>query len=113
MTSAHNEETRPRPESGARFEDHTGTSKTNSDSTPAPAIPVLTAGEITASRPCYVLVVKTPSDRITRRVFLSLHAAVKATERSEARGHAAHLELLRLVPYLTGAELHQGVAADA
>lgn len=56
MTSPHNEETRPRPESGARFETHhKGTSKTASDSTAAPAIPTLTAGEIAASRPAYAL----------------------------------------------------------
>lgn len=71
--------------------------------------PHLSTSEIAASRPTYALLVKTPSGRVTRRLFLSLHAAVKATERAEARGHAASLELVRLVPYRTGAELHEGV----
>lgn len=81
--------------------------------TESPVPPHLTATEIRESRPTYVLIVKTPSDRITRRVYLSLHAAVRATERAQARGHAASLELCRLVPYVTGAALHAEVIADA
>lgn len=76
--------------------------------------PHLSPAEIAAFRPTYVLLVKTPTDRVTRRVYLSLHAAVKATERAQARGHAASLELARLVPYATGVELHgMEVGTDA
>lgn len=59
------------------------------------ANPTLTSEEIAVALPVYVLIVKTPTDRITRRVYLSLHSAVKATERAQARGHAASLELAR------------------
>lgn len=94
------------------------TASTNNDltspqATEAPRTPHLSAAEIAASKPTYVLIVRTPTDRITRRVFLSLHAAVKASQRAEARGHAISLELCRLVPYMTGAELHAGVNPDA
>lgn len=72
----------------------------------APRIPHLSAVEIEASRPTYALLVKSPTGRISRRLYLSLHSAVKATERAQARGHAVSLELVRLVPYVTGADLH-------
>lgn len=79
---------------------------THDQDTGRTAAPHLSLDEIAASHPGYVLIVKTPSARITRRVFLSLHAAVKATERAEARGHATSLTLCRVVPYLTGSDLH-------
>lgn len=63
--------------------------------------PTVTREEIAVAMPVYVLIVKTPTDRITRRVYLSLHAAVKATERAQTRGHAASLELAR---YMSGGE---------
>lgn len=106
-------ETRPHHPAGARSHNE-GDDLVTSDSLHSIAShPYLSAAEIQASRPSYVLIVKTPADRITRRVFLSLHGAVKACERAQARGNAAHLELCRLVPYMTGAELHAGVSPDA
>lgn len=48
--------------------------------------------------PLWVLIVHTPSDRVTRRVFLSLHAAVRATERATTRGHSTLLELCHVLP---------------
>lgn len=57
----------------------------------------LTTSDIASAMPVYVLIVRTPTDRIGRRVFLSLHGAVKACERAQARGHAASLELARYV----------------
>ena len=72
---------------------------------PTPA-PLLTAAEIAESRPAYVVVVKTQSDRRVRRLFLSLASAEKAARRAQARGSAVSLELMRLVPYTVGAELH-------
>ncbi|GEM_PF-5769786 len=83
------------------------------DSTEPASVPHLSADEIQASRPTYCLLVKTPTERVTRRLFLSLHAAIKATERAQMRGHAVSLELVRLVPYTTGTELHEGVDSDA
>lgn len=59
--------------------------------------------------PAYALLVRTGPGRLNRRLYLSLPAAVKAAERAQGRGHAAALELVRLVP-LDGA---QGVSADA
>ena len=83
--------------------------------TGAPRFPHLTAAEREASRPLYLLIVKTPSERITRRCYLSLHAAEKACRRAQARGSAASLEMHRVVPYTVGAELHglEVVSADA
>lgn len=79
---------------------------TQHQDTEAARIPHLSASEREVSRPLYVLLLKSPSDRITRRVYLSLHAAVKACRRAEARGCAVSLELCRVVPYAVGAELH-------
>lgn len=81
--------------------------------TGAPRIPHLTADDIAAARPLYLLVVKTQTDRVQRRTYLSLTAAEQAVKRAQARGHAATLELHRLVPYTTGAELAEAVIADA
>lgn len=66
----------------------------------------LTDAEIAASVPTYALIVKSGTGRISRRLYLSLPAAIKATARAQHRGHAASLELVRLVPYVTGADLH-------
>ena len=74
--------------------------------TGTPPIPHLSASEIAASRPLYLLIVKTPTDRLTRRCYLSLHAAEKACRRARERGSAATLEMHRVVPYTVGAELH-------
>lgn len=79
---------------------------THSQDTGAPPIPHLSASEIAASRPLYLLIVKTPTDRLTRRCYLSLHAAEKACRRARERGSAATLEMHRVVPYTVGAELH-------
>lgn len=76
-------------------------------------IPHLSASEIAASRPLYLLVVKTPTDRLTRRCYLSLHAAEKACRRARERGSAATLEMHRVVPYTVGSELWQAVDANA
>lgn len=86
---------------------------TQHQDTGAPSIPHLSASEIAASRPLYLLIVKTPTDRIARRCYLSLHAAEKACRRAQARGSAASLEMHRVVPYTVGAELHEAVTADA
>lgn len=51
-----------------------------------------------AHLPGYCLLVTTPAERTTRRLFLSLHAATKAAERAERRGGAASLELCHIVP---------------
>lgn len=61
----------------------------------------LSRAEVHTALPAYILIVKTPTDRIARRVYLSLHSAVKACERAQARGHAATLELAQ---YVTGGE---------
>lgn len=87
--------------------------RTHHQDTGAPRFPHLTAAEREASRPLYLLIVKTPSERITRRCYLSLHAAEKACRRAQARGSAASLEMHRVVPYTVGAELHEAVTADA
>lgn len=86
---------------------------THSQDTEAPRFPHLTAAQIAESRPLYLLIVKTPTDRLTRRTYLSLPAAEKACRRAQARGSAATLELHRVVPYTVGAELHEAVSADA
>ncbi|MGP5252660.1 hypothetical protein ACTXLT_09125 [Brachybacterium alimentarium] len=57
----------------------------------------LSRPEVLDALPTYILIVKTPTDRLIRRVYLSLHSAVKATERAQARGHAATLELAQYV----------------
>ncbi|MBE9404497.1 hypothetical protein M4D54_09170 [Brachybacterium sp. p3-SID1565] len=51
--------------------------------------------------PAYVLILKTGHGRISRRVYLTLDAAAKAAQRAEARGHAASLEFVRLIPTST------------
>lgn len=57
----------------------------------------LDRAEVLDALPAYVLIVKTPTQRISRRVFLSLHSAVRACERAQQRGHAATLELVQYV----------------
>lgn len=76
------------------------------ESTVTARIPHLTAADIALSRPLYLLVVKTPAERVMRRTYLSLPAAEKAVKRAQARGSAATLELHRVVPYTVGHELH-------
>ncbi|GAB2535203.1 hypothetical protein [Brachybacterium huguangmaarense] len=105
-----NAETRPQA-TGARSETHRIRRNTHPDSKAAAPIPHLSDAEIETSRPLYVLVSKNVHDRITRRVYLSLHAAVNASKRAEMRGQAVSLELCRVVPYLTGRELH-GIGGD-
>lgn len=84
---------------------------THSQDTGAPRIPHLSAAEIALSRPMYLLIVKTQTDRVLRRPYLSLPAAEKAAKRAQARGSAVTLELHRVVPYTVGAELH-GLGGD-
>lgn len=71
------------------------------DTEPAPA-PRLSHAEIETSLPLYVIVTKSPTDRINRRVYLSLHSAVKAVQRAEQRGNAAELTMMRCAPYKAG-----------
>lgn len=52
-----------------------------------------TTAQVQDAIPAYVLIVETPTMRVTRRVYLSLHSAVKACERARARGHAATLAM--------------------
>lgn len=66
-------------------------------------VPHLTAEERATTIPAYCLLVKTPTDRTTRRLFLSLHAAMRAAERAQQRGSAVHLELCEIVPVDGGA----------
>jgi hypothetical protein len=52
-----------------------------------------------AVAPAYVVFTMHDDGRVKRRnVYLSLHAAIKAKERAEARGDAFHLALMELVP---------------
>jgi hypothetical protein len=46
----------------------------------------------------YCVLAHTPYDRTYRRLFLSLHSAVQAVERTRKRGLKAELILCRLVP---------------
>jgi len=48
--------------------------------------------------PAYCVLAYTPYDRTYRRLFLSLHSAVQAVERTRKRGLKAELILCRLVP---------------
>ncbi|MGP5640193.1 hypothetical protein ACTXPS_12175 [Brachybacterium tyrofermentans] len=66
---------------------------THPQSTGKPVALRLERAEVLAALPAYILIVKTPTQRVTRRVYLSLHSAVKACERAQLRGHAASLEL--------------------
>ncbi|WP_445121457.1 hypothetical protein [Brachybacterium alimentarium] len=94
-------ETRTSAESGAGPSTTYMEPRSTSDSIGACDAPRLSAADISQSLPAYILIVKTPTLRISRRVYLSLHAAVKACERAQARGHAATLELAH---YTTGGE---------
>lgn len=85
---------------------HHSTTADAPESTVTARIPHLTAAEIAESRPLYLLIVKTPADRLMRRTYLSLPAAEKAVRRAQSRGSAATLELHRVVPYTVGRELH-------
>ncbi|MGP5639494.1 hypothetical protein ACTXPS_08630 [Brachybacterium tyrofermentans] len=53
--------------------------------------------EVLDAIPAYVIILKSSEGQIRRRVFLSLHSAVKACERAQQRGHAATLELVQYV----------------
>lgn len=96
-------ESRPRQAAEAAPEKRLATQHQDTGAHP---IPHLSASDIAASIPAYALLVMTPTQRVTRRLFLSLHAAVKAAERAQKRGSEAHLEMVRVVPYSVGAELH-------
>lgn len=71
---------------------------TQNQDTGAPRVPHLSADERINALPAYCLLVKSPGERITRRLFLSLPAAVRATERAQQRGSSVHLELCHIVP---------------
>ncbi len=60
--------------------------------------PHLSADERASARPAYCLLVKSPTDRLSRRLFLSLPAAMRAAERAQQRGSSVHLELCHIVP---------------
>lgn len=53
----------------------------------------------------YCVLAHTPYDRTYRRLFLSLHSAVQAVERTRKRGLQAQLILCRLVPVAADLEL--------
>ena len=71
--------------------------RSTSDSIGAVPEPRLSATEIADA--------KSPAERISRRCYLSLHAAEKAVKRAQARGSAATLELRAVVRI-------DGVSAD-
>jgi hypothetical protein len=56
----------------------------------------------------YCVVAITPYDRPRRRVFLSLHSAMKAVERARKRGLQAELILCKLVPIQADLDLDGG-----
>lgn len=76
----------------------------------ADEIPHLTADERSAAIPAYVLLLKSPKDRITRRLFLSLPGAIRAAERAQQRGSATHLELFHAVPVTVDVDHEDGGA---
>lgn len=51
-----------------------------------------------AVAPAYVILVTTTEGRTRRRVYMSLHSALKAKERTEAKGHHFDMVLAELVP---------------
>ena len=67
------------------------------DSSGATAVPRLSAVDISDAMPLFIVIAKTPADRISRRCYLSLHAAEKAAKRARARGSAVSLELRAVV----------------
>lgn len=71
--------------------------RSTSDSTGTPPVPRLSRADISDAVPLFVVIVKTPAERITRRCYLSLHAAEKAAKRARARGSAVSLELRAVV----------------
>lgn len=71
---------------------------THDQDTGAFPVPHLTAAEREAALTAYVLLLKSPTDRLSRRLFLSLPAAMRAAERAQQRGSAVHLELFYAVP---------------
>lgn len=83
--------------------------ETHPQDTGAPRIPHLTAADLETARPLHVLIVKTTSDQVRRRVYLSLTAAETAAQRARARGHAVTLELHSVLP----AHQAEGVSVDA
>lgn len=72
----------------------------------------LSPADIASSIPTFALIVRTGTGRISRRLYLSMPAAIKATERAQARGHAASLEIVRVVPS-TGHSGEGSVSDDA
>lgn len=66
-------------------------------STGKPVAVRLDRDEVLEAIPAYVVILKNAEGTIRRRVFLSLHSAVRAHERARARGHAASLELVEYV----------------
>jgi hypothetical protein len=61
--------------------------------------------------PAYCVIMTTPYDKTRRRVFLSLHSAVQAVQRTRKRGLAAELILCRLVPIQAELDLDGGEQA--
>jgi hypothetical protein len=81
---------RGRPGKETASTDHTETSLTQATE--------LLPGHVADIADAYCVVAITPYDRQRRRVFLSLHSAVQAVERSRKRGLPAELILCKLVP---------------
>ena len=68
---------------------------------PSPDKPATTTQPNNDSLPinsAYCVLAYTPYDRTYRRLFLSLHSAVQAVERTRKRGLKAELLLCRLTP---------------
>lgn len=79
--------------------------RSTSDSIGAHHEPRLSANEIADAMPLFVVITKSQTERISRRCYLSLHAAEKAAKRARARGSAVTLELRAVVRV-------DGVSAD-
>lgn len=91
-------ESRPGGATRAASESVVATPLQGTDHAPAPR-------PVDAILPAYCVLVTTPSDRTTRRLFLTLHGAMRAVERAQQRGSSARLDLCQIVP--------AGVNADA
>lgn len=90
-------ETRTSAESGAGPSTTYMGARRNPDSTGAVTEPRLSAADIADAMPLFIVIARTPADRISRRCYLSLHAAEKAARRARDRGSAVSLELRAVV----------------
>lgn len=75
--------------------------------TPDPGSAKSIMPSLPAEAQAFVILVLTPQGKYRRKVYLSLHSAVLAVQRAEARGQSAQLVLCRLEPVeslLSGSE---------